>query len=213
MAATAVSPHDLGFTPDQIAEAIDLPVDAWAKQCHKVSLAIVRSGVLGVPARVARGWTPGVRGQHSWVVYAHPDRPDELPDCYDHEAHILDATLWSYDPTALVLLWVQAFDRPHEPHGSGSIFDAGRPAPATGPVIEVDPPEGGWSPAAHDFLQLLGPLDLRGWAVLANLPVGDWPAAEILGRIADHPDLGHHIPIDVLGMVTDRNPSDLYLAA
>lgn len=48
--------------------------------------------------------------------------------------------------------------------------------------------------------------------MLANLPVGDWPAAEILGQIADHPDLGHHIPIDVLGMVTDHNPSGLYLA-
>lgn len=210
---TLTSPHNLGLTPDEIADAIGRPVDDWAHQCHAVSLEIVRSGILGVPARVARGWTPGVRGQHSWVVYAHPDRPDALPDCYDDEAHILDATLWSYDPTVPKLLWVQAFDRPHTPHGAGSIFDAGRPAPADGPVIELEAPAGGWSAAAHDFLQILGPLDRRGWAVLANLPVGDWPAAEILGQLADHPDLGHHIPIDVLGMLTDRNPSDLYLAA
>ena len=211
--STAVAPHALGITPEQIADAIGRPVHRWAKQCHAVSLEIVRSGVLGVPARVARGWTPGIVGQHSWVVYAHPDRPDELPDCYDDEAHILDATLWSYDPTAPKLLWAHAFDRPHTPHGAGSIFEAGRPAPAEGPVVELEPPADGWSAAAHDFLRLLGPLDHRGWAVLANLPVGDWPASEILTQMAADDDLRLTIPIDVLGMVTDLNPDGLYLAA
>lgn len=198
------------LTAESIAAAIDLPVDSWAKRCHEVSLAIVTSGILGAPSRVARGFTHGVGAQHSWVVCAAPGST-ALPDCYDPGALILDATLWSYDPAAPVLLWATASDRPHIPHGTGDIWAAGRPPVSTGAPIALDPPEAGWSTAARDFLSLVGRLDIRGWAVLANLPVGGWPAGEILAQIAEHPELRHHVPIDVLGMTTTVNPGGLYL--
>jgi hypothetical protein len=46
---------------------------------------------------------------------------------------------------------------------------------------------------------------------LLGSPVHGWPAAEIVAAIADTPSLAAYVPIDLLGMLTDRNPGKLYL--
>lgn len=60
------------------------------------------------------------------------------------------------------------------------------------------------------FLELLGPLDLAGWAQLLHAPVGGWPAREIIAFAYRTKRLSALIPIDVVGMATDVNPNDLY---
>ena len=184
-------------------EAAAGPFETWSHQCHAVSLALVRSGLFP-GSRVARGVCVGVPGQHSWIVLGS--------DVYDPLAPIIDPTLWSYDATVKGI-WV-GFGRGglHRPHGSGSIWDAGRPAPLR-PEEEPYPfpNPGRLSTRAQAFLDLLGPLSRRGWAVLFNLPMGDWPSREIIDAAADDPKLEVLIPIDILGMLTDRNPSGLYL--
>lgn len=59
---------------------------------------------------------------------------------------------------------------------------------------------------------MVGPLDRPGWMRLASCPVGGWPAAEVLAAMDDTPALQTLVPIDRLGMLTDRNPGGLYLA-
>jgi hypothetical protein len=78
-----------------------------------------------------------------------------------------------------------------------------------GPGIELTPANP-LSTEAADFLDLLGPLDLRGWGEVAHLPVEGWPAGEIIAAMCDTPGLGALVPVDIQGMVTDRNPSGLY---
>lgn len=187
-----------------IEEAIDLPFDRWATQCHSVSLAIVKSGVLGEPCRVARGFCQGVGSQHSWVVLGM--------DCYHPEAVIVDATLWSYDDRVKGIWVGRASNRRHFPHGMGSIWEYGQPAPPVGPVIELTP-KTPLSPAARAWLKMAAPhgLDRRGWGVLAHAPVGEWPAAEIIAAMDDTEAVAALVPIDVLGMITTRNPNGLYL--
>jgi hypothetical protein len=53
-------------------------------------------------------------------------------------------------------------------------------------------------------------LDIRGWHVLAHSPVRGWPAAEIIGAMYDTPRLKMIPPIDIVGMLTDKNPNGLY---
>jgi hypothetical protein len=187
-------------TVEAVEAAIDIPKDHWAHQCHSVSLAIVRSGLLPEGARVARGGCRGVGSQHSWAV---------LGDPYDPEVTVVDATLWSYDTSAPTILMARASDRPHVPHGSGSIWAWGRPPEPVSEVIElaVDPGR-----EASRFLRLASPtgLDQEGWRVLAHAPVGGWPAREIFTAMDATPKLRAMIPIDVLGMVTDVNPKGLY---
>jgi hypothetical protein len=176
------------------------PKENWAHQCHAISLALVRSGLLPEGARVARGFTPGVRSQHSWAV---------LGDPYDPEVTVVDATLWSYDTTAPTIYVAPASDRPHVPHGSGSIWQWGRPPEPVSEVIELacDP-----GPRANDFLRLASPegLDQEGWRVLAHAPVGGWPSKEIFTAMNATPKLAAMLPIDILGMATDVNPKGLY---
>jgi hypothetical protein len=192
------------LTVADVEDAIGMPQARWARQCHGVSLAIVKSGVLApISARVARGTCKGVLGQHSWIVLG--------PDCYDPRAEILDPTLRSYVESVPVLWWGTARDRLHAPHGAGSIWNYGKPEPGDGPPIELAPAEP-LSKAARVFLDLLGPLDARGWMRLANCPVGGWPAREIIAAMDDTPEARAFVPIDILGMVTDRNPGGLYLA-
>jgi hypothetical protein len=52
--------------------------------------------------------------------------------------------------------------------------------------------------------------DRQGWSVLAHAPVGGWPAGEIIDAMCES-GLDAVIPIDIVGMVTDRNPQGLYL--
>jgi hypothetical protein len=177
-------------------------LDQWSHKCHQASIALVQSGVLGTECRVARGSCPGVGGQHSWVVLGM--------DCYDPLAKVIDPTLWSYDPT-VDGVWVGlAGERPHVPHGAGSIWQWGRPEPGDEEPIELAVPVHGW---AEEFLSLLGPLDITGWARLfSQAPVEGWPAGEIIEAAWNTPDLRPLIPIDRVGMLTTINPEGLYLA-
>lgn len=181
-----------------VAERALGPLDRWAGQCHAASLAIVKAKVLH-GARVARGSCTGVGAQHSWVV---------LGDPYDPSVPIVDPTLWSYDD-AVEGVWVgSAADGRHRPHGAGNIWQWGRPAYPVGDPVRLRPVSP-FSDAAVRFLELLGPLDVDGWRQLAHAPVGGWPAGEILAAIED--TIGPVVPIDIIGMTTDRNPSGLYL--
>lgn len=178
------------------------PLDHWAHQCHAASVELLRSGEFA-PARVARGSCRGVPGQHSWLVLGD--------DCYDDDATIIDPTLWSYDGT-VTGIWVGTYhDGRHRPHGKGSIWDWGRPdAPVSEPISLT--PSKPLSVTALTFLDLLGPLDRQGWGLLASYaPVEGWPAGEIIEAMLDTPALSSLVPIDRVGMLTDRNPGGLYL--
>lgn len=187
-----------------VARIIGAPFEMSARNCQEVSLAIVRSGLLSV-ARVARGTCRGVDGHHSWVVVG--------TDCYATGVPIIDPTLWSYDP-AVTGVWhgVSANNGRHVPHGGhSSIWTLGPPARATGPEVRLTP-QTPLSANAQRFVDVVGPLDLRGWMLLANAPVLGWPAAEILAAMDDTSELAALVPIDRLGMLTDRNPGGSYLA-
>lgn len=186
------------MTPDQFEATVGAPLETFHHQCHAASIALVKSGVLGDGARVARGTCPGVGGQHSWVVLGDPYYPD-VP--------VVDPTLWSYLDGAPELWEGRAHIRPHTPHGAGSIWDWGRPVAGDGPIIKLD----GLSRDAELFLQLLGPLDRRGWLNLFSAPVGGWPAAEVYAAAWQSDELGALVRIDLVGMLTDLNPSGLYL--
>lgn len=173
----------------------------WAHQCHSVSLEIVRSDLFTL-ARVARGSCRGVTGQHSWVVLGD--------DCYDPYAPILDATLWSYQPSQPVIWRGRLASGLHHPHGEGSIYQWGRPAAGDGEPVTLAPSRP-LSAEAQQFLAELGPLDPRGWAHLCHAPVEGWPSREIVEAILDTPGLRALVPIDIAGMLTDRNPGGLYL--
>ena len=182
-------------------DATGLRLDLLACQCHAASIALVKSGALG-EARVARGTCPGVFGQHSWVVLGL--------DCYDTDAEVIDPTLWSYEHVEPYIWTGVASDKPHRPHGTGSIWQWGKPTNMGGATISLaHEPE---DQAARDFLALLGPLDRAGWGQLANAPVQGWPAKPIIEAIYATPALMALIPIDIVGMVTDLNPNGLYLA-
>jgi hypothetical protein len=176
------------------------PLSQWARRCHGASIAIVNAEIFPV-ARVARGFTEGVTGQHSWVVLGD--------DCYDPKLTIVDPTLWSYDD-AVQGIWVgrRMGKSSHVPHGAGSIWEWGRPVSGGEEIMKLEPREP-FSEQALRFLELLGPLDRQGWARLANAPVEGWPAAEIMPAIND--TIGPLVPIDIIGMLTDRNPAGLYL--
>lgn len=182
-------------------QAVGRPLAEYAFNCHVASLKLVRSGALGERCRVARGWTPGVDGQHSWVVLGW--------DCYDPDATVVDATLWSYLDT-VAQVWIgPASERPHQPQGSWkSIWSWGRPNEPVDRPVALN--REGLSDDALYFLDWLGPLDHRGWAQLAQAPLGDWPAAEIFEAMAHTPGLRGVVPIDILGMITDLNPDSLY---
>lgn len=191
---TPVPPVDLDAVRDVLGDLV-----AWEQQCHAASLHVVQSGVLGPEARVARGTCRGVGGQHSWIV---------LGDPYDESARIVDPTLWSYDET-VDGIWTGFGVERHRPHGHGSIWDYGRPVGDGGEPIALTPS----TPLSGDaefFLDMLGPLDRVGWIRLADAPVGGWPAGEIIAAMDDTPDLEALVPIDRLGMLTDRNPGGLY---
>lgn len=180
------------------AAKILAPLDRWGKSCHQASLAVVQQ--LG--GRVARGGCRGVGGQHSWAVTGS--------DCYDLDAVIVDGTLWSYDK-AIDGIWVGTLrDGLHRPHGMGSIWDWGKPSPPKGSIIRLTPSHG-LSGIARKFLKLVEPLDRDGWHTLAIAPVEGWPAGEILAAMDDTEALAALVPIDRLGMLTDRNPGGLYL--
>ena len=185
-----------------IAEKIGIDFPDWAHQCHVVSLRIVKARIFPY-ARVARGWTDGVISQHSWVSLHH--------DVYNGRGILVDPTLWSYD-RSVDGIWVGRPGKRHFPHGSGNIWTYGAPASFGGEPVELTPGTPLSRPAAA-FLEAVGPLDRRGWAnFVSNFPMQGWPAAEIIAAVDDTPQLSAYIPVDILGMLTDRNPRGLYLA-
>lgn len=189
----------MNVSDKQFEEAVGRSLLTYRHQCHAASLALVKSGLLGV-SRVARGTCRGVGGQHSWVVLGD--------DCYDPRATIVDPTLWSYDDSVTGIWTGKPSARPHLPHGWGSIWNAGYPLPPQDEPIELAVKLGR---EAQMFMDLIGPLDRRGWMTLVNLPVGGWPAAEVIAAICDTPELGESlVPVDRIGMLTDRNPNGLY---
>lgn len=179
---------------------VGYPLDRIAQHCHAVSLAIVRSG-LYPGSRVARGTAKGVGGQHSWVV---------VGDAYDPDAPLIDATLWSYDPT-VTGVWEGTYrDEVHRPHGWGHFLRGVAPQHHGGATVHLARDPG---PAARQFLSSIGaPFDVKGWIQVASLPVQGWPAREVIEAMLDTPTLSPLVPIDIAGMLTDRNPGGLYLA-
>jgi hypothetical protein len=198
-------------TPDELSEA-DVaaaigPLDGWSHECHAASLRLVNSGLLPDKARVARGTLPGIRGQHSWAVVGSPYRPD----------WIVDVTAWSYaEEYERVLVVPHGEDRGHRPHGFGDIARYGWPICGDGVAVSLAV---GVNAEARRYLRDVAEangrkhqgIDIRGWLRIANGPMQGWPAAEIIGAMCDTPVLAALVPIDIVGMVTDRNPDGLYL--
>lgn len=203
-------PKKITITDEQFEQAVGEPLDGFARQCHAASIQLVKSDLfpsLGFEKRrVARGWCTGVMGQHSWVVLGD--------DCYDPQATIVDPTLWSYD-SSVAGVWVgSGKDKRHQPHGGyGTIWDAYRPSAGDGDIIELEPEAyGKLGMVAESFLEMLGPLDRRGWNELFEAPPnGNWGAREIILAAYRTPGLRALIPIDRVGMLTDVNPSGVYL--
>ena len=197
-------PAKPSVSPAKIAEleAFLAPMARWSCQCHAASLALVRSGLLA-GSRVARGAARGVGAQHSWVVVGH--------DCYAPDALIVDPTLWSYRGTPPAIWTGTAKAGIHIPHnGTGNIWTYGRPPAAAGVAVGLTP-KSPLSAQARAFLANLGPLDILGWLALLRSPVRGWPAGETVAAMADTPSLAALVPVDLLGMLTDRNPGGLYL--
>ncbi len=188
------------LTSEQIrkqALSVLSPLKNWSHNCHGASKRLVDHGI---GTRVARGFCVGVNSQHSWVV---------IGDCYQPEL-IIDPTLWSYRDDVKGIYIGTSATYGHAPHGNGSIWKWGRPVAGNGPRIRLTP-KTALSVAAKEFLSMIEPLDREGWARLASAPVGGWPAGEILAGIDDTEELSALVPIDRIGMLTDRNPGGLYL--
>lgn len=183
----------------ELAEQIGIPFEKWAYRCHEISLKLLRTGFFG-KGRIARGTARLVGSQHSWIVLSG--------DVYDPDAEIVDPTLWVYDKN-LPGVWQGPNLFQHHPAGLGNIWQYGRPLRPSGEPVALTPavPLSGM---AQGFLDLLGPLDLHGWHDLANGPMQGFPAGEIIAAMDDTPALRALVPIDVLGMLTRRNPGGLY---
>jgi len=214
MKAKELRPEDAPAEVRELAERLGGDAEKWFHNCHMASTAIVQSGYYE-GARVARGTATGVGGQHSWVVLPPREGWDTLEDgpfVYHPLAMVIDPTLWSYDPNVTSLYRTINLYR-HTPHGFGNIWDYGRPPEPVEEPIELTP-EFELSDEARRFLSddYLGPLDRRGWSTLANGPMGGWPSSEIILAMHQTKKLTALIPIDILGHVTDVNPSGLYMA-
>lgn len=196
------------LTESTLEDILGAPLDEFAHQCHAASIQIVKSDLFE-EARVARGTLRGIGGQHSWVVLGR--------DCYDDLAPILDVTAWSYDVIrqggVVPRLWkTTGAVAGHRPHGHGHILEWGRPCSAGGdPIPLSDEALDDLTPAAFSWVDLMGPLDARGWMSLANAPVDGWPSDQIILAMHRTPKLRALIPVDRLGMLTDVNPGGLYL--
>lgn len=185
---------------DGLADDIGVPASEWGNRCHEISLKLLKSGAFG-KGRIARGIHTDCPSQHSWIVLGD--------DCYDPDAVIVDPTCFSFRGEAPVIVVTTNRDPRYKAHGAGYIFDVGMPPAPTMEPITLDPDT--LTTEANDFLQIVGPLDIRGWAYLAsNCPVEGWPAREIIIAMRAHPSLRAVVPIDIVGMLTEENPNNAY---
>lgn len=171
-------------------------LSTWENRCHEASLKLVQNGI---GDRVARGVNKHVAGQHSWVVCGDPYKP----------SLVIDPTLHFHMDSMPNHVYVGS-PRGHIPQGAGSIWQTGQPVCGGGDIIRLTPAEP-LSADAKVFLSLVEPLDRQGWCTLIHSPVGGWPASEIIAAVDDTAALSALVPIDILGMITDRNPEGLYL--
>jgi hypothetical protein len=216
MPATTPPAADRVFTVDEackaagrlveLSQAVGVPYPQWGRRCHEISLKLLRTGRFG-RGRVARGWCPGVDSQHSWIVLGD--------DVYDPNAIIVDPTVHAYVPEAFGIYVQYIGESPHRPHGYGyrtgisDVLDAEARDPDAYENVDLTPASP-LSPVTLGFLDALLPLSRAGWAVLAEGPMCGWASGEIIAAMADTDELRALVPIDILGMVTDRNPSQLY---
>lgn len=192
-------PDVIYLAREAVEQAIERPFSEWAKDCHGVSLKILKAGL--VPGgRIARGTCLGVRGQHSWIVNGR--------DCYNRTTQIIDPTLWSYRDDVDGIWYGTLGHGWHRPHGTGTIWDYGKPIHQGGETIEVDTSK--LSRRARDLLELILPLDRRGWDMLLHAPVQEWPAGEIHALAQEYESLAVIAPVDLVGMTTDLNPDGMY---
>ena len=181
------------------------PAD-YPKQCHAASLKLVKSGVIGEFARVARGTHPDIGGQHSWVVVSE--------DVYDEYATIIDPTMWSYTGREPQFdIYDAAEDADYFPKGGEERWDFSD-IPAVQDYSKIITLEREVFDKLPDYAKMqmwrIGSMDLRGWSTLANGPMLGWPSRPIIEAMLDTPKLAALVPIDIQGMVTMRNPSNLY---
>lgn len=199
--------------PEEIGRIIGIPFEnnGWHNNCHAVSLAFLRKGL--VEGRVARGSAEGV-GVHSWIVLAQ--EPGVKPNCYLDTAQILDPTIHCWHP-GMEPLWQGIMaDGMHHLPGRDSIWNHGCPLPGDGPPLELVVPDGPDPMGRRAFLKLLettggGPVTMETFRALYHGPLQGWPAGALLDLLLDqHPDFETWVPIDVVGMLTERNPDGLY---
>lgn len=191
-------------TLERIEEEIG-PLEGYREDCHRASLAIVKSGMFNT-ARVARGYLAELGMiQHSWVVLGS--------DCYRPRAQVLDVTAWSYDENLPKVLVRPNLVGGHVPHGYGYWQHVPQelwPRHYGGPTIY---PKCQLSDVSRKFLGQFTDrgFDIRGWHAVAKLPVLGWPSKEIIEAMLMTRALKALVPIDIAGMVTNRNPGYLYL--
>jgi hypothetical protein len=190
----------LKLTIKEVEEAVGL-LEYWEHNCHGAALALVQSGLLPEGARVARGWAKGVRGQHSWAIVV------STATIYDGANTVVDITLHGYVPEAPRLYIAKAKAWPHRPHGQGELRTLG--PERTGPRIDLDVD---LSTSAQRFLKMWAPrgLDIKGWMTLFNGPMQGWPSKELVAAGYQTKAVRVMIPLDIVGMLTDENPSSLY---
>jgi hypothetical protein len=184
-----------------IEQAVGSKAGSWAHNCHLVSLKLLRTGLFG-PGRIARGWAGIVTGQHSWVVLSE--------DVYDPAAIVIDPTIWSYAGQQPYVAVIEN-RKLHHPHGSGDVFASPPPQRGTGPQILLSIDERTLPVDARALLFAIGGLDRRGWMQFASGPMEGIPGmGEIIAAMLDTDELKAVVPIDIAGMLTDRNPNQLY---
>lgn len=184
-----------------VEKAIGIPRDKWANRCHEVAYALLVSSLMDdVTARMARGWAQGISSQHSWIVTGN--------DVYDKTAKIIDPTYASNRGSRPMIMIVDNLTS-HSPHGYGefSKFPESKGGKEFLPEF-VSPSTRLWADMAS---MEVGPLDAFWWAKMFSGPMGGWPSRELVNWAYEEPALRALIPIDIVGMLTDRNPRGLYL--
>lgn len=181
---------------EDLVAAIGIPFAEWHHQCHAISLAIVRSGA--VEGRVVRGHCRGV-GPHSWIA-----RGLNPGDVYDENTEILDPTLWSWREDVEGVWYGNLAHGWHVPAGAGRLL--GTPMHGGGEEIDL-----GLDHPYLDAARAMGPLDRVWWHRFLTGPLQGVAAGEIILAASRDRRVSALVPIDVLGNMTNANPSGLYL--